>query len=40
MHRDSLALEQLITAGAVNLMVASSGIVHLERGGGGPGCAA
>jgi len=33
MHRDSLGVEQLITAGAVNLMVAGSGIVHSERAG-------
>jgi redox-sensitive bicupin YhaK (pirin superfamily) len=33
MHRDSLGVEQPITAGAVNLMVAGSGIVHSERAG-------
>ncbi len=33
MHRDSLGIEQPITAGAVNLMVAGSGIVHSERAG-------
>lgn len=33
MHRDSLGVEQAITAGAVNLMVAGSGIVHSERAG-------
>jgi redox-sensitive bicupin YhaK (pirin superfamily) len=33
MHRDSLGMEQPITAGAVNLMVAGSGIVHSERAG-------
>ncbi|MEM9254765.1 MAG: pirin family protein [Pseudomonadota bacterium] len=31
MHRDSLGVEQLITAGAVNLMVAGHGITHSER---------
>ncbi len=31
MHRDSLGTEQRITPGAVNLMVAGSGIVHTER---------
>jgi redox-sensitive bicupin YhaK (pirin superfamily) len=30
-HRDSLGYEQLITAGAVNLMTAGRGIVHSER---------
>lgn len=33
MHRDSLGVQQPITAGAVNLMVAGSGIVHSERAG-------
>jgi len=33
MHRDSLGCVQPITAGAVNLMVAGSGIVHSERAG-------
>ena len=33
MHRDSLGFELPITAGAVNLMVAGSGIVHSERAG-------
>ena len=33
MHRDSLGVTQPITAGAVNLMVAGSGIVHSERAG-------
>jgi redox-sensitive bicupin YhaK (pirin superfamily) len=33
MHRDSLGVEQAITAGAVNLMVAGNGIVHSERPG-------
>jgi redox-sensitive bicupin YhaK (pirin superfamily) len=33
MHRDSLGVEQAITAGAVNLMVAGRGIVHSERAG-------
>lgn len=33
MHRDSLGVEQPITAGAVNLMVAGRGIVHSERAG-------
>ena len=33
MHRDSLGVVQPITAGAVNLMVAGSGIVHSERAG-------
>lgn len=33
MHRDSLGVGQPITAGAVNLMVAGSGIVHSERAG-------
>lgn len=32
-HRDSLGVEQPITAGAVNLMVAGRGIVHSERAG-------
>jgi redox-sensitive bicupin YhaK (pirin superfamily) len=32
-HRDSLGVERPITAGAVNLMVAGSGIVHSERAG-------
>jgi len=36
MHRDSLGVEQPITAGAVNLMVAGSGIVHSERAGSDP----
>ena len=31
MHRDSLGFEQLIQAGAVNLMTAGRGIVHSER---------
>jgi len=31
MHRDSLGTEQPITAGALNLMTAGSGIVHSER---------
>lgn len=31
MHRDSLGYEQLIEAGAVNLMTAGRGIVHSER---------
>lgn len=31
LHRDSLATEQLITPGAINLMYAGSGIVHSER---------
>jgi redox-sensitive bicupin YhaK (pirin superfamily) len=31
LHRDSLATEQLITPGAINLMIAGSGIVHSER---------
>jgi redox-sensitive bicupin YhaK (pirin superfamily) len=31
MHRDSLGYEQLIQAGAVNLMTAGRGIVHSER---------
>lgn len=31
MHRDSLGTEQLIEAGAVNLMTAGKGIVHSER---------
>ncbi|TGD73363.1 pirin family protein [Mangrovimicrobium sediminis] len=33
MHRDSLGVEQPIRPGAVNLMVAGSGIVHSERAG-------
>ncbi len=33
MHRDSLGFVQPITPGAVNLMVAGSGIVHSERAG-------
>jgi len=33
MHRDSLGSEQLIRAGAVNLMTAGRGIVHSERAG-------
>jgi len=33
MHRDSLGCVQPITPGAVNLMVAGSGIVHSERAG-------
>ncbi len=33
MHRDSLGVEQPITPGAVNLMVAGAGIVHSERAG-------
>lgn len=33
MHRDSLGMVQAIQAGAVNLMVAGSGIVHSERAG-------
>ena len=31
LHRDSLGSEQLIEAGAVNLMTAGKGIVHSER---------
>lgn len=31
MHRDSLGTEQVITAGALNLMTAGRGIVHSER---------
>ncbi|WP_417320263.1 pirin family protein [Emcibacter sp.] len=31
LHRDSLGSEQVITPGAVNLMVAGKGIVHSER---------
>ncbi|MEI5638947.1 MULTISPECIES: pirin family protein [unclassified Pseudoalteromonas] len=31
LHRDSLGTEQVITPGAVNLMVAGRGIVHSER---------
>jgi len=31
LHRDSLGTEQIITPGAVNLMVAGKGIVHSER---------
>lgn len=31
LHRDSLGTEQLIEAGAVNLMTAGKGIVHSER---------
>ena len=31
LHRDSLGSEQVITPGAINLMVAGSGIVHSER---------
>jgi redox-sensitive bicupin YhaK (pirin superfamily) len=33
MHRDSLGFTQLIQPGAVNLMIAGSGIVHSERAG-------
>lgn len=31
MHRDSLGVEQRIEPGAINLMIAGSGIVHSER---------
>lgn len=31
LHRDSLGSEQVIQPGAINLMVAGSGIVHIER---------
>ena len=31
LHRDSLGSEQVIQPGAINLMVAGSGIVHSER---------